>query len=88
MSQRPRRLGLVQDADVALRPPDRGQLWYDDQIAAQFLGGLPGIGNKVRWIRQHLPKALGIKIGRHTAWYETDIRAWLEEQRVGRRKSA
>lgn len=88
MSQQPRRLGLVAGAGAELLPPDRGPLWYDHQIADQFLGGLPGITNKVRWIRQHLPKSLGIRFGRQTAWYETDIRAWLEEQRSGRRKSA
>lgn len=88
MSQQPRRLGLVQSADVALRPPDRGRLWYDHQIADEFLGGLPGIVNKLRWIRQHLPRGSRLKIGRQAAWYDADIRAWLEAQRSGERKSA
>lgn len=88
MTHRPRRLDLVKDADIALRPPDRGRLWYDNQIAEEFLGGLPGIANKLRWIRQHLPRGARLKIGRQAAWYETDIRAWLEAQRSGERKSA
>ena len=84
MTTNPKRLGLVTSADVALRPPDRGRLWYDDQIADQFLGGLPGIANKQRWVREHLPRAGRLRIGRHSAWYENDILAWLD----GRRQSA
>ena len=81
-----RRLDLVKPMD-RLRPPDRGPLWYDNQIADRFLGGLPGITDKVRWVRVHLPKGMGIKIGRQTAWFETDIVAWLEDCRT-RQKSA
>lgn len=62
-------------------PPNRGQLWYDFQIPDQFLGGLPGIGNKVRWIRAHLPRATRVKIGQVSAWYESDIVAYLEQER-------
>lgn len=83
----PRRLDLVKPAD-RLRPPDRGPLCYDNEIPDQFLGGLPGITNKVRWVRQHLPRAISIKIGRRTAWHESDIRAWLEDRRSEQRKSA
>lgn len=82
----PRRIDLVKPIDRLL-PPDRGRLWYDIEIPDQFLGGLPGIVKKVRWVRQHLPRATGIRIGRQTAWYETDIRAWLEDRRT-QRKSA
>ena len=88
MTRPPRRLDLVGADHERLRPPDRGTLWYDHQIADQFLGGLPGIANKLRWVRQHLPRASRLKFGRQTAWYETDIRVWLEEQRAGRRQSA
>jgi hypothetical protein len=62
-------------------PPARGRLWYDHEIPDQFFNGLPGIGNKVRWVREHLPRATRIKIGRMSAWYEADIVAYLEQER-------
>jgi hypothetical protein len=62
-------------------PPNRGRLWYDFEIPDQFFGGLPGIGRKVRWVRDHLPRAKRLKIGQASAWYETDIVAWLEARR-------
>jgi hypothetical protein len=63
--------------------PDRGRLWYDFEIAKEFFQDLPGIERKVRWVREHLPRETRIKIGQKSAWYETDIRAFLESQRTG-----
>lgn len=62
-------------------PPDRGQLWYDDEIPNQFLKGLPGIKNPVGWVRRNFPKSKRIKIGQRSAWYESDIRAHLDSLR-------
>lgn len=39
----------------------------------------------VRWIREHLPRSKGLKIGRSWVWYEADIVAWIEAQRGARR---
>jgi hypothetical protein len=68
-------------------PPSRGRLWYDHEIPDQFFNGLPGIGSKLRWVREHLPRATRIKIGRMSAWYEADIVAYLEQER-GRTQQA
>lgn len=68
--------------DASLLPPDRGRLWYDFEIPKEFFQDLPGIARKVRWIREHLPKETRIKIGQKSAWYESDIRAFLERQRI------
>jgi hypothetical protein len=65
-------------------PPEllnRGRLYYDYQIPDAFFGGLPRIGNKVRWVREHLPRETRVKIGRDSAWYEADIFTFLERQR-------
>ena len=62
-------------------PPNRGMLWYDHQIPDQFFGGLPGIGLKVRWVREHLPRATRIKVGQQSAWYELDILDFIEKER-------
>lgn len=62
-------------------PPTRGRLYYDYQIPDAFFGGLPRIGNKVRWVREHLPRETRVKIGRDSAWYEVDILTFLERQR-------
>jgi hypothetical protein len=59
----------------------RGRLVYDVEVAERFFGGLPGIARKERWVRQHLPRDSRIKIGRSSAWYETDIQAWIESRR-------
>ncbi|HEU4629835.1 MAG TPA: hypothetical protein VFS08_08805, partial [Gemmatimonadaceae bacterium] len=67
--------------DVMRPPPDRGRLWYDFEIADAFFRGLPGIALKVRWVREHLPRGARIKIGRHSAWYEYDVLAYLEAAR-------
>jgi hypothetical protein len=69
-------------------PPNRGRLWYDFEIPDRFFEGLPGIGCKVRWVRDHLPRATRLKIGKASAWYETDIVAWLESQREANRVRA
>ena len=35
----------------------------------------------VRWIREHLPQETRIRVGQKSAWYEADIRAFLEGRR-------
>lgn len=77
-------LRIVGDAPSprAPQPPaNRGRLWYDHQIADEFLGGLPKIKDKVRWVREHFPKETRIQIGRDSAWYADDIMAFLSMQR-------
>lgn len=58
-------------------PPTRGKLFYDFEIPDAYLGGLPGITNKIRWVREHLPRATRVQIGRASAWYESDVLAYL-----------
>ena len=62
-------------------PPKRGRLWYDDEISMPFFHGRVS----VRWVREHLPRSRGLKIGRQWAWYEADILEWIESQRGARR---
>lgn len=69
-------------SEMRFTPPDRGRLWYDFEIPNAFLAGLPGIEQKVRWIREHLPRESRIRIGQKSAWYEADIRAFLESRRA------
>ena len=70
------------DSKLMAPPPDRGRLWYDFEIPDEFFRGLPGIEQKVRWVREHLPKETRIRIGQKSAWYEADIRAFLESRRA------
>lgn len=74
------------DANVVVPPPKaRGRLWYDFQIPDEFFGGLPTITSKVRWVRDHLPRECRIKIGGASAWYESDILAYIESERESQR---
>ena len=60
-------------------PPDRGQLYYDDEIAAAFFKDLPGIDDKTGWVRRHLPKSNRIRIGKKSAWWQRDIEQWIAD---------
>lgn len=62
-------------------PPDRGKLWLDSEISDAFFKGLPGIKNKLNWVRRRFPRESRIQLGRHAAWYESDIRAFIESLR-------
>jgi hypothetical protein len=79
----------VHRTDVAtpITPPPagRGRLWYDFQIPEEFFAGLPGIGDKIGWVRRHLPRAKRMKIGGKSAWYERDILDFIESQRESER---
>ena len=75
------KLSLFDSSDLIL-PPNRGRLRYDFEIPDAFFRGLPGIEQKVRWAREHLPREHRIKIGQKSAWYEADIRAFLESRRA------
>jgi hypothetical protein len=81
MSRRPLAITPATPRAPITPPPARGRLWYDHEIPEQFFNGLPGITNKVRWVREHMPRAARIKIGRWSAWYEADILAYLEQER-------
>ncbi len=71
------KFNLLDAGDLTVPLFERGLLWYDDQIPDQFFRGRV----TVRWVRAHLPRNKGLKIGRGWAWYEADILAWLEAQR-------
>lgn len=71
----------MSSADDVIAPQDRGRMWYDFEIPTEFYKGLPGIKNKVRWVREHLPRAKRIKIGQRSAWYERDILEHIESER-------
>ena len=83
LAQRPK-LDLTRTSDPITPPADLGRLWYDDEIPTQFFGGRV----TVRWVREHLPRAKGLKIGRGWAWYETDIVEWITSRRGVTRASA
>jgi hypothetical protein len=79
-------VSVTSKADTLSQTPltaasDRGRLWYVDEIPDHFFRGRV----TVRWVREHLPRARGLKIGRDWAWYESDILEWLEGQRGARR---
>lgn len=60
-----------------LPPPNKGRLYYDFEIPKAFLGGLPKIKDKTRWVRENFPRDVRVKIGRDSAWWESDIRRHL-----------
>lgn len=71
----------IPSAEQVIAPQNRGRMWYDFEIPTEFYKGLPGIKNKVRWVREHLPRAKRIKIGQRSAWYERDILEHIESER-------
>ena len=83
MTQRPK-LDLMNVGDSFMAPNSLGRLWYDDEICAQFFGSRVTI----RWVREHLPRGRGLKIGRRWAWYEADILEWIDSRRGAARASA
>ena len=64
-------------------PTDLGRLWYDDEISDRFFAGRV----TVRWVREHLPRQKGLKIGRGWAWYDADILEWIAGRRAGGRSA-
>lgn len=65
-------------------PTSLGRLWYDDEICDQFFGSRV----TVRWVREHLPRNKGLKIGRGWAWYEDDILEWINSRRGAAKASS
>ena len=67
-----------------LKPPARGRIWFDTQIADEFFNGLPHVEprHRARWARRNIPR--GFKIGRRTAWYEADVMDYIESLSRGR----
>ena len=78
------KLDAINVGDASVPPPDLGRLWYDDEIPQHFFGGRVS----VRWVREHLPRAKGLKIGRGWAWYERDVTEWIASRRGAGRASA
>jgi predicted DNA-binding transcriptional regulator AlpA len=76
MTDRKRALDLV--VDVPPPPPNRGRLLYVEDIAAEVFRGR----KSAWWVRHNVAPDRKIKIGRDCAWYEADVYAWLERQRV------
>jgi hypothetical protein len=83
MTQRAK-LDLLHASDSSTAPTSLGRLWYDDEICAQFFGSRV----TVRWVREHLPRDKGLKIGRGWAWYESDILEWIDSRRGSVKVSA
>lgn len=71
------KLDLVNASDALVPPAGLGRLWYDDEIPLQCFGGRV----TTCWVREHFPRAKGLKIGRGWAWYEADIAAWMASRR-------
>lgn len=69
------------DETPLIAPPRRDELVYDHQIADRYFGGLPRIRNKLRWVREHLPRDKRIKIGGASAWYARDVLAYIASLR-------
>ena len=56
-------------------PPDRGRLLTAKEVA-DMIGGI-----SPSWVRRHVPHA--VPLGHSTVrWYELDVRAWLEANRL------
>ena len=77
------KLDVIDAGDASVPPLDLGRLWYDDEIPQHFFSGRVS----VRWVREHLPRAKGLKIGRGWAWYERDVTEWIASRRGARRAS-
>ena len=57
-------------------PPDRGRLLKAEEVA-DIIGGV-----SQSWVRRKVPHA--VKVGHSIVrWYELDVRAWLEANRLG-----
>lgn len=68
---------LAASGGPPLSPPTKGRLYYDFEIPEAFLGGLPRVRHKTRWVRENFPRATRVKIGQSSAWWEADILAHL-----------
>lgn len=57
-------------------PPvrDRGRLLTARQIAAEYFPGL--VGHK--WILEHAPLELRVKVGKRVCYYELEVLAWRD----------
>ena len=76
----PRPMNPIRErAPVPTPPPDRGQLFYDDEIPDAFFKGLPGIKEKTRWVRSHLPRSKALRIGAKSAWWQRDVEQWIAD---------
>jgi hypothetical protein len=56
---------------------DRGRLLFAEDVSREIFGGR----KSVWWVTHNLPKDGRLKVGRHVAWFENDIRTWLETRR-------
>jgi hypothetical protein len=76
MAEKKRALDLV--PDVPRSPVNRGPLLYVDDVVRDIFRGR----KSAWWVRHNVAPNAKIKIGRDCAWYERDVHAWLESQRV------
>jgi len=76
MSSAPRKLAIATDAPLA--PPNRGRLLYVEDVRTEILRGR----KSAWWVRHNVAPESKIKIGKDCCWYEFDVYAWLEKQRV------
>ena len=81
MSKRRQQFRVIDAGTEPVQPPDKGRLYYDFEIPDAFLNGLPNVQDKLRWVRANLPRETRIRIGRQSAWWEADVRAYLESLR-------
>jgi predicted DNA-binding transcriptional regulator AlpA len=57
----------------------RGRLLFPDQVAEEVFSGRKSCW----WIRRHVAPEKKLRLGHSTvAWFEADVWAWLEAQRV------
>lgn len=80
-------VGRISDF-TPVAPPDRGELVPEIEIPARYFNDLPGIKNKIRWVRSHLPAGTRIVMGHSSSWYESDILAYRESLRGAKARKA
>lgn len=59
-------------------PLPTGRLMYVDDIVTEIFRDR----KSAWWVRHNVAPTRKIKVGRDCAWYEADVYAWLESQRV------
>ncbi len=76
-----KRLTLHRAKGIA--PPDRGPLLSPRRVFERFFrDGWPDVKDGGRWVRDHLPPAVFVRISaRQTGVYAKDVEAYLEAQR-------
>ena len=61
-------------------PPARGRLLFTDEVRSEFFRDRVSAW----WVRRNVAPDQKIRLGHSTcAWYEEDVRAWIEARRGG-----